>query len=62
MGIVLIVLPSLFVAFLWGGSLIGTKGMIGKKLLFSLWIFFNVGVTIAYIAVISMVFKGWVNY
>ena len=62
LGIVVIVLPSLFLAFLWGEGLIGTKGMIGKKLLFSLWIFFNVGITIAYIAVISMFFKDWINY
>lgn len=55
-GIILLVLPALFVAFIWGGDLVGTRGKVGKKILFSLWLIFNVCLSVIYLYFIGKAF------
>ena len=53
LGTFLLALPAIAIAILWGRDLVGQKG-VWKKLLLAVWAFVNLGLTLAYVALISM--------
>ena len=58
LGMFFLILPSVLVAFVWSGSVIGEKGMIGKKIILSLWIIANAAISLAYLVFIDNMFTG----
>lgn len=55
MGIILLILPALFITFLWGGADLRQKG-IASKLLLSLCLILNVVISITYLVLIDNFF------
>ncbi len=57
LGMVLLVLPALIITFIWDRDVIGEKGRVGRKILLSLWLVFNVAVSLTYLILIYTAFS-----
>ena len=55
MGMVLLILPSVVITFIWDGDKMSEKG-VAKKFLMSLWLILNVAVSIVYLVLIDNIF------
>ncbi len=48
LGMALLILPTLLIAFIWAGGVVGEKGKVLQKIGVALWLIFNVALSITY--------------